>query len=657
MPFFSNLLRQKRFQWAVVLLLPLLLYANSLSNDYNLDDEFIIRDHPLVQEGISGIPALLRSSFNSGDASKDYGYRPIPMISAAVEYQLFGEKPFVSHSISLLLYLATLAALFVFLRLFWGNTYPLLPFVAVLFFALHPIHTEVVDNVKCRDQLLAFLFTVATWYYACLAAARASWGRIAAAIGSGILALLSNPTAVVMLALTPLWLYFGGKVSWKKILGTIAVWIILYVGYEYLVDVIKGGSSKLDNEKFFWENPLYVVKDIELRLGLAFGALWQYLRLLLLPYPLSYYYGFNQIPLVSFWSPMPILSALVYIGIGIFALLQLPRRSCLGFIAAYYCLAILPFSNLLKPGPGIIAERWIYACSLSMALLTAYCLLYYAQYLRIDNTANPTPTRRTKIALIAGLFLLTTYSGIIIKRNADWRDLETLVFNDLEHLPQSVKAKAFAAELLMPKYLKDKRDTRLSERIALLLQETIQLDSTYAEPHNNLGLIYENRQDTAAAIRYYQKAIALRQNRYPTATTNLANIYFKQRRYSDIIDIYRANLLADSTQLEPHINLARILSLVDRNDEALALNQIALRRFPQKRAFIYDNIARFYYERGDKLTALQQWENAYHIDTTDAAASFKLYNAYQEAGMTDKAQYYQRVFELNNRKNKKTTKK
>lgn len=647
MPSNVHFLQKTRFQLAIILLLPLLFYANSLSNDYNLDDEFIIRNHQLVHGGIASIPALFRSSFNSGEQSKDYGYRPIPLVTAAIEYQFFGQKPVVSHAVSLGLYIVTLFLLYTFLQTAIGSRYPLLPFLTVLFFALHPVHTEVVNNVKCRDQLCALLFAVVAWHSSLSASLHGSKKSLAIAFVAAMLSMLSNPTAVVMLATIPLWLYFFGKVSWKNFFFFVLTFLALYVSYKLLVEVIKNKTINAKNESFFWENPLYIVRDIWLRLGVGFGALWQYLRLLFVPYPLRYYYGFNQIPLVSFWSFVPLLSAALHLGIGLIALWHWRGKTLIGFIAAYYLLTVLPFSNLLKPGPGIVAERWIYAGSLAIALLTAYGVWQLIQ----QNKAKQQPYAFVSSVAIA-LCLLTTYSWIIVTRTPNWRNLETLALHDLAYLPNSVKAYAAAAEVLMPKYLRNKDNAVLTQQIKGYLEKVIALDSTYAEPHNNLALLYENAKDTATAIRYYQKAIELRGYKSPTSVTNLANIYHKQKKNDEIIQMYRKCIGADSTQLEPYINLARILSMTNQPQEALRINEKALQRFPKNAAIIHDNTARIYYENGDKASAIKSWEAAYSVDTTDAAASFKLYNVYKEIGNAEKAQYYEQTFRRHNNKKK-----
>lgn len=89
-------------------------------------------------------------------------------------------------------------------------------FICLLFF-LHPLHTEVVENIKSRDELVAMLgallslwfawrfYDFCRWYYALLYPLF-FW-----------LGFLSKHTVIPYLLLFPLVLYFFTALNWKKI--------------------------------------------------------------------------------------------------------------------------------------------------------------------------------------------------------------------------------------------------------------------------------------------------------------------------------------------------------------------------------------------------------------------------------------------------------
>src|SRR6185369_7431243 len=82
-------------------------------------------------------------------------YRPLSVITFAIEIGIFGPgHPAKSHFVNIVLYGLLVVMLFKFMRdhLFKNNS--LIPFIAALIFAIHPIHTEVVANIKSRDEIM-----------------------------------------------------------------------------------------------------------------------------------------------------------------------------------------------------------------------------------------------------------------------------------------------------------------------------------------------------------------------------------------------------------------------------------------------------------------------------------------------------------------------
>lgn len=138
----------------------ILLYANTLKNGYNLDDNLVTQNHPLTSKGISAIAQIFTSPYYTNQADITFGYRPLVHVSFAIEHQFFGEKPAVSHFINILLYAICVLLLFNLFSKWDTNEYKLIPLIATLLFVTHPVHTEVVASIKNRDELLAFLFVL-----------------------------------------------------------------------------------------------------------------------------------------------------------------------------------------------------------------------------------------------------------------------------------------------------------------------------------------------------------------------------------------------------------------------------------------------------------------------------------------------------------------
>lgn len=149
-------------QRILLLLVVLVCYINGTGNGYNLDDDLVTRHHPLTSKGLSAVPEIFSSSYYSNKADISFGYRPLTLVSFAIEHQLFGEHAQVSHGISVLLFAAAVLLLYALVSSWTaGNAYPL-AFCTALIFAVHPVHTEAVSSIKNRDELLAFVLMTAS---------------------------------------------------------------------------------------------------------------------------------------------------------------------------------------------------------------------------------------------------------------------------------------------------------------------------------------------------------------------------------------------------------------------------------------------------------------------------------------------------------------
>ena len=143
-----------------IAIITFIIFANTFKNGYNMDDNLVTQNHPLTSKGLSAIKEIFSSTYYKDDLGYSFGYRPMVHLSFAIEDAFFGESPVISHFINVLLYIF---AVFLFYKLVlnWlGDEKKGIALIAALFFAIHPIHSEVVASIKNRDEILAFLFAV-----------------------------------------------------------------------------------------------------------------------------------------------------------------------------------------------------------------------------------------------------------------------------------------------------------------------------------------------------------------------------------------------------------------------------------------------------------------------------------------------------------------
>lgn len=198
-------------------LITFFVYLNSIQNGYNLDDELVTRNHPLTSKGLSAIWEIITSPYYSDNMGYSYGYRPMVHLSFAIEHEIFGENVMVSHSINLILYIICVLLFFNLLLKWVGNKNQGLAIIAVLFFAVHPIHTEVVASIKNRDEILSFLFVVFSAINMFKYIERNKPVFLIIALFSIVIAILSKKSTIPLVLIIPLFSIATNNLSLKKV--------------------------------------------------------------------------------------------------------------------------------------------------------------------------------------------------------------------------------------------------------------------------------------------------------------------------------------------------------------------------------------------------------------------------------------------------------
>ena len=115
--------------WPIQILFGRLFFLNNFHNHLYKNTNFPIKgkeyvpNHALVSKGFSGIIKIWKSRY-AHDSEGSFDYRPFTTTTFAIEYAIFGQNPFVSHLINLLLYFACTWLVFcVFLKLLNPHEY------------------------------------------------------------------------------------------------------------------------------------------------------------------------------------------------------------------------------------------------------------------------------------------------------------------------------------------------------------------------------------------------------------------------------------------------------------------------------------------------------------------------------------------------------
>lgn len=403
------------------------LYANTLNHSYAVDDLIVVQKNSLTQKGIETIPELFSHSYLFGyDGREDESYRPITLTTFAIERTLFNASPRGSHFIQVALYALFVWVTFCYLRLLFGENRLKITTIICVLFTLHPIHTEVVANIKSRDELLSalFLFSALLFYTKFLKSELN--GNLMLSLLFFFLAMLSKETAVLGILLFPATHYFAFEGAPMNVLKRSAVFIspfVLYFGLRSIVlsDVLI--EAPIDPVA----NSLALANGFGEKLASNFAIFAKYIQLAIFPIHLSWDYSVSQLPLFNFGSLSAIagvVSVLILIGLLVFGVL---RRQLIGYGAILFLATFILTSNFFFLINCPLGERFLFMPVLGILII----LVLGFERLAISINKN------YSIAFFAVICIY--YAGRTVIRNADWKNNQTIYESALTVAPNSVK--------------------------------------------------------------------------------------------------------------------------------------------------------------------------------------------------------------------------
>jgi protein O-mannosyl-transferase len=433
-----------------IVLLAFAIYGNSLFNDYALDDLLAIKANTFTQKGISGIPDIFAyDSFTGffGIQKKLVAggrYRPLSIATFAMEYGLFGGfHPGISHFINILLYALTGLVLFrVLSRLIKPSPgkrpwYLEIPFLATLLFIAHPIHTEVVANIKGRDEIFALLFSLLALQSVLNYHSLKKPLHLAYASAWIFLGLLSKENTITFLAIIPLTVHFFTATPLRKNLFSVLPLASAALLFLFIRFLVLGYVNSNEIPRELLNNPFLDATTAQ-KYGTILMTLGMYVKLLIFPHPLTHDYYPYQVPLAGFDDWRVILSFVVNAGLLVMAVVLFRRKHLVSYGILFYFITLFIVSNIVFPVGTFMNERFVYMPSVGFVLIVAWLL----NRKLMPSVKNPATGNKLIMGVMV-IFLLL-YSVKTIARNTTWYDDFTLFSTDVKVSVNSTKCNTSA---------------------------------------------------------------------------------------------------------------------------------------------------------------------------------------------------------------------
>jgi tetratricopeptide (TPR) repeat protein len=636
----------------ILAILSFAVYFNTLWNGYVLDDSMVLSKNTIVTQGFKGIPELLRTPRLKGFAYlKNENYRPLSLIVFAAEYQIFGDKPGASHFFNVVFFAGCVILLFLFLDKLFDRKRTGVAFIASVLFAVHPIHTEVVANIKSLDEILCFFFAFAAMNVFLAYQKSGKIWQLLAGVLMIFLSFLSKETVITFLFVIPFVFFFYQKNEDKKktimhaslmtVGAAIAAGIYLIIRGKILSDYGASTSAVefIDNalSTTVYGGHTYGPPNVMMRFATAILGLGMYIKLLILPYPLNCDYCYNSIPFVGFGNIWVLLSLVIYLFLGFFGLYRFlkDKKDPWAFGMLFFLATMALFTNVFFLMGAQLGERFTFFASAGFCWLIALAI---EKWLVRDEITFPSLLKNVKLmAVLVPICLL--FSGLTMARNADWRTNHSLYKADADKAPNDGRLNYYLGNDLIENEYPLEKDTAkqrqmLMESISYLNKATTILPD-YADAHTEAGNAWFRVPNYDSAEVHFKRAIAL-SDYSSIAANNLGTVYMRTGRLREAVPYYLLAIKIKGDFTQALYNIGCCYLNLHSYDSALAYFNAALKYDPntpdvhQQIGLVYYFTNRFNLAEPEFITALRINPNDLNA-ANNLGATYLYEQKYQQA--------------------------
>lgn len=599
----------------LLFILAFIVFGNTIGHEFVWDDKIVVQENPRVQKGISGIPDLF-TKYKTDFQYDQYGYRPITLTTLAIEYDLSNGSPGFSHFMNVFYYAVLAVLVYMLLLQLFPRYHPIFALLISGFFIAHPLHVEVVANIKSRDEILGLLFSVLSLITFLKYLHSLKLKFLGITLICFALAYLSKENAIVMLAIYPTVYLIDFALFKKKSLLPIGA-ILIVMGilsvlvYQYASNSVAGmGESTglgIYKENGILGNSLLYVDGFSNKLANAFNLLFKYLKNFIVPYPLIYFYGYNVIPVTSWSNPYVIISILIHITILVIGIMQIKKHPSILFGFLFYGISISVFIHVVRPLADTMADRFMFAPSLGLiicltGILQWICKIDFSvltdskskSFLEIKQAFQK--TRIISIPLILGIVV---FSGLSIQRNTVWADDMTLISHDLPYMENCSRAHFYYASLLK-KEMFEKPSKRMKNEPEMIrhYQRSIEIsDSAY--------LSYLDLGTYLCSVGRYQEGVPVLEKatklfpKAPDPSYFLGQTYVLMGNFNAAIPHLDKSIQLAYKNPHNYYFLAVAYSKEKQFEKALQTIDLGMKAFPAEKLMYTDGLAHIYFDKGD----------------------------------------------------------
>lgn len=522
----------------------ILLYSNTLHNGFVLDDGLINQD----TEVTGGIKNFF--NFFVQKALPEVGnikpYRPVTSISFALDYTFFKsddvDKTASSmHLMNVFYYVLALFFTFIFIKkLFKSNYFAL---AISMLFASHPLHTEVVANIKSRDEILAYLFGIIFLLFYVKYKESNLRKYLYGSLLFYFIAILSKESALLFIGIIPFIDYYLSENKKFEFVKDVKWILITAIIYLVLQRIILGNNFVINMTEI--DNMLVGITNVSDNLATRIYLVGLYLYKIAVPTSLMYDYSIGAISVKTFRNFSVWLSLFSILGLIYLTFKGIVKKNKAAFGLLFMFVMFVLTCNLFINIGATFAERFAFTPVLGFAIAIVYLLNELVIKFKLK--------REFSLIFLAPIILL--YSFKTYSRNENWKDNQTLFTHDYFENSKSIRIQNNYASAL---YLRAKSSNDSILQRKLYLESITVLDSVtnkypnYVEAYIQKGINYLEIKECEKAVANFEKAKNIGTYNF-VIEQNLGVGYINCNRPNDAVKVFSKLLINDPKQEQYYI--------------------------------------------------------------------------------------------------------
>ena len=478
------------FIFLFISLLALIVYSNSIHNEFVRDDGFLIQENLSIRS-ISNIWDLLIHS-----------YRPLRMISYAIDYHFWALNPVGYHITNILLHIFCCYWVYaITLRLTRDSR---ASFYTAILFAVHPIHTDAVTYVSGRRDVLFTFFYLMAFYYFLSYRESGKFRYVPVIFGAFVLSLLSKEMAASL----P-FLFFGYEVVYHFHSDH------PFVSRGYFVDLYRTAGQSVKRDFVLYASMFLLVLA-----SVYYYVIWEKSSLLITQGQIHWWGGtifnnfltvvgviiydvkktFLPIVLMADYTGFPIAASVfdirvlfsltVLLSLMILLMKLMNKKKLIAFSMALFFITLLPVMQII-PHHELLAEHYLYLPSFGI------CLLISLGFRWVEKTA----VKGSQFAFVIFALMILLFSLRTLDRNKDWSNEIALYGRDLQTNPENKRAHLLMGVNYMDAFLYEKAMTEFDKATEGF--------GIFQDAYIFKGYIYFRRGEFLTAISEAKKALEI----------------------------------------------------------------------------------------------------------------------------------------------------